>query len=185
MVNPPLPFMLLASTNRMSPPDGVQASPTTTPARLVRSAISPSLRILMPPRNSCTTSLVTTKRSSLPSARRRACLRQMGPIERFEQRRRGITAKIAADFVDFVEHENRIFGLSAADALDDLSRQRTDVSAPVTANFSFVMHAAKGQTNEFAAQSACNGFTERSLPHSRGADEAKNWTFHSRLEPAN
>src|SRR5439155_86969 len=79
MVKPPLPFMLLASTNRMSPPDGVQASPTTTPARLVRSAISPSLRILIPPRNSCTTSLVTTRRSCLPSARRRACLRQIVP----------------------------------------------------------------------------------------------------------
>src|SRR5207245_8733341 len=102
-------------------------------------------------------------------------------IEGLEERRRWITAKIAPDFVDFVEHENRIFGLSAADALDDLSRQRTDVSAPVTANFSFVMHAAKGQTNEFASQSACNGFAERGLPHSRGADEAKNWTFHSRL----
>ena len=79
IMKPPLPFMLLASTNRMSPPEGVQAKPTTTPARLVRSAISPSLRILMPPRNSCTISLVTTSLSVLPSAIRRACLRQMVP----------------------------------------------------------------------------------------------------------
>src|SRR5437016_2411001 len=106
-------------------------------------------------------------------------------IEGLEERRRWITAKIAADFVDFVEHENRIFGLSAADALDDLSRQGADVSAPVPANFSLVMHTAEGQTNEFASQSACDGFPERSLPHSRRPDEAKNGTFHSRLEPAN
>ena len=52
MVKPPLPFISLASTNRTSPPVGVQARPTATPARLVRSAISPSLRILIPPRNS-------------------------------------------------------------------------------------------------------------------------------------
>src|SRR5271166_1698368 len=33
MVKPPLPFILLASMNRMSPPAGVQASPTATPGR--------------------------------------------------------------------------------------------------------------------------------------------------------
>src|SRR5271157_1657641 len=35
MVNPPLPFMLLASTKSTSPPVGVHAKPTATPARLV------------------------------------------------------------------------------------------------------------------------------------------------------
>ncbi len=48
MVKPPLPFMVLASTNSTSPPEGVQARPNHTPARLVRSAISPSLADLDP-----------------------------------------------------------------------------------------------------------------------------------------
>ena len=84
MVKPPLPFILLASMKRMSPPVGVQASPTATPVRLVRSAISPSVRILMPPSMSvcCTSSVVTTSLSVLPSAMRRACLRQMVPMVR-------------------------------------------------------------------------------------------------------
>ena len=56
MVKPPLPFILLASMKSTSPPAGVQARPTATPARLVRSAISVSTRTLMPPRNSWMTS---------------------------------------------------------------------------------------------------------------------------------
>ena len=52
MVKPPLPFILLASMKRMSPPAGVQARPTATPGRLTRSATSVSTRTLMPPRNS-------------------------------------------------------------------------------------------------------------------------------------
>src|SRR5580692_4089438 len=79
MVKPPLPFMVLASINNTSPPDGVQARPTTTPDRFVRSAISPSLRTLIPPRNSWTTSLVTISLSVLPSARRRACFTRVVP----------------------------------------------------------------------------------------------------------
>src|SRR5438093_2633554 len=55
-------------------------------------------------------------------------------IERFQQRRRGVTAKIAPDFVDFIEHENWIFGFRAANSLDDLPRQRADIGAPMTAN---------------------------------------------------
>ena len=72
-------------------------------------------------------------------------------IERLQQRRRRITAKIAPDFVDFVEHEHWVFGFSAADALDDLPRQSADVSAPVAANFSFVVHTTQRQANELAA----------------------------------
>jgi hypothetical protein len=44
MVKLPLPFILLASMKRISPPAGVQASPTATPGRFTRSAISVSTR---------------------------------------------------------------------------------------------------------------------------------------------
>ena len=40
----PLPGTRAASTNRMSPPVGVQASPVATPGTLVRIATSPSKR---------------------------------------------------------------------------------------------------------------------------------------------
>src|SRR6266550_7570159 len=63
-------------------------------------------------------------------------------IEGLEERRRWITAKIAPDFIDFVEHENGVFSLSAANSLDDLSGQRADIGAPMTTNFSLVVHTA-------------------------------------------
>src|ERR1019366_3398169 len=67
MVNPPLPFIAVASTNRMSPPAGVHASPTTTPARLVRSAISVSTRTFSPPSISWMVWAGTTSLSFFPS----------------------------------------------------------------------------------------------------------------------
>src|SRR5581483_8304195 len=81
-------------------------------------------------------------------------------IERFQKSRRRIATKIAAYLVDFVQHEDRIVGLGAANALDDLPGQRSNVGPPVTANFRFVMHAAQGQTHELASQGSGNGLAE-------------------------
>ena len=64
-------------------------------------------------------------------------------VERFEQRRAGIAAKVRADFVDFVEHEHRVVAFGAAQALNDPARQRSNIRAPVTANFGFIAHAAQ------------------------------------------
>ncbi len=64
-------------------------------------------------------------------------------IERFQQRRSGVAAEVAADLVDFVEHENRIFGFRTANSLDNLSRQRPDVSAAMAANFRLIVHTAQ------------------------------------------
>ena len=103
-------------------------------------------------------------------------------IERFEQRRTRIAAEVAPDLVDFVEHEDRIFGLGAANALDDLSRQRADVSAAMAANLGFVVHAAQRDADELASQSARDRLAQRSLAHARRSDEAKDRAFHVRLQ---
>ncbi len=113
------------------------------------------------------------------SRKRRILLR----IERFEQSRSRIAAEIAPDFVDFVEHENRIFGLRAANALNNLSRQCADVSAAMAANFGFIMHAAQRQPHKLASQRPRNRFAQRSLAHARRSDEAQDRTFHIRLQP--
>ena len=83
MIRPLLPpGMRPASMNSTSPPTGVQASPTATPGRRVRSATS--------------SSGAETRRAEIgphglqrdfnlsepPSAMRRACLRQIVPISR-------------------------------------------------------------------------------------------------------
>jgi len=40
-------------------------------------------------------------------------------IEDLKQRGRGITPEIAAELVDFIEHEDGVVGLGPADALDN------------------------------------------------------------------
>ena len=99
-------------------------------------------------------------------------------IERFEQRRAGIAAEIASDLVDFVQHEDRIFRLRAADALDDLSGQSADVGAAMAADFRFIVHAAERDADELAAQGARDRLAERSLADSWRSDEAEDRTLH-------
>src|ERR1039458_2227887 len=72
-------------------------------------------------------------------------------IERFEQRRRRIAAEVASHLVNFIEHEDGVFGLRAPYALNDLAGQGSDVGAAVAANLGFVVHSAKRQTHELAA----------------------------------
>ena len=76
-----LPGMRVASTNRMSPPAGVHASPVTTPGTPVRCSSSSNSNRGWP-RNEVTMSGVTRAGSVSPSARRRATLRQTLAISR-------------------------------------------------------------------------------------------------------
>src|SRR6516225_9221717 len=94
----------------------------------------------------------------------------------------GITAKITAQFVDFVEHADRVVALRTADTLNDLSGQSADVGAAVTANFRFIVHAAKGNAHEFAAERTGDGLAERSLADAGRSDKAKDRTLHPRLQ---
>ena len=64
-------------------------------------------------------------------------------VKHFQQRRTRVAAKIRADLVDFVEHEDRIVALGAAQSLDHAARQRADVRAAMAANLRLVAHAAE------------------------------------------
>ena len=64
-------------------------------------------------------------------------------VQHLHQRRRRIAAEIASEFIHFVEHEDRIVRLRAAQALNDLARQRADVRPAMAANLGFVVHAAE------------------------------------------
>ena len=77
--------MRVASMKRMSPPFGVQASPTATPGSSVRSAISEKKR--SGPSSSRTFATVQTTGSVFPSVMARATLRQTRPISRSRFRR--------------------------------------------------------------------------------------------------
>src|SRR5487761_1787758 len=103
-------------------------------------------------------------------------------IEHFHQRRRRIAAEIAAELVDFVEHEYRIERLRAANPLNDLARQRADISAAMAADLSFVVHAAEGNADEFAAEGVSDRFPERGFAHAWRPEEAQDGTLHPGLE---
>ena len=77
----PEPGIAVASTNRTSPPAGVQASPVATPGWLVRRRVSEKNRRL-PSSSRARFSEIVTRRVSFPSAACRAILRQTVPISR-------------------------------------------------------------------------------------------------------
>ena len=98
-------------------------------------------------------------------------------VEHLEQRRRGVAAKIGAQLVDLVENEDRILGLGAAKALDDLAGERADVGAAMAADFRFVAHAAERHAHELAAERLGDRPRQRCLPDARRADEAQDRTL--------
>src|SRR5438270_3152899 len=105
-------------------------------------------------------------------------------IESFEQSRRRVAAEVATELVDFVEHEDGIVGLGAADALYDLSGQSADVSATMTADLGFIVQPTERHALELASQGARDGAAERGLAYSGRPDEAKDRPLHAGLQPA-
>src|SRR5712692_2337191 len=93
-----------------------------------------------------------------------------------------IATEIPADFIDFVQHKYRIFRFGPPNTLDNMPGQRSNIGTPVAANFCLIMHTAQRNTNELASQSACNGFSQRSLAHTRGSYKTKDGTFHPGLQ---
>ena len=78
MFSLPEPLETLASMKRISPPKGVHAKPVATPGTVVRSATS--LKYFCLPRNSSTSSVLTSKLSSSPAATLAATPRQTPAI---------------------------------------------------------------------------------------------------------
>ena len=103
-------------------------------------------------------------------------------VEDLQQRRCRVAAKIRAQLIDFIEHENRIARAGSPDILDDLAWQRPDVGSPVAANFGFVAHTAKRDADELPSHRFRNRTAQRSLPDSRRTDEAQNGGLALRLQ---
>src|SRR5208282_3214451 len=94
-------------------------------------------------------------------------------IEDFQQRRRWVAPKVAANFVHLVEHEDGVTRFRPADALNDLAGQRPDVSAPMAADFRLVVDAAQRHAEELAIQRAGDGLAQGSLAHPRRTYKAE------------
>ena len=103
-------------------------------------------------------------------------------IEHFEQRARRVTTKIRADFVDLVEHKNRIARAAAAQLLNDPARHRADVSAAMSADFRFITHPAETNPHKLAAESVGDGLTEAGLANARRPEKTKDRAVSLRIE---
>src|SRR5208337_602935 len=103
-------------------------------------------------------------------------------IEDLHERGRWIAAEVAAELVDLIEHAHGVICFGALQALNDLAGQRANISAAMAANFGFVVHAAKSDADEFAAEGTRDGFTQRGFTHARRPDEAKDRPLHAGLE---
>src|ERR1700674_5166506 len=89
------------------------------------------------------------------------------------------------EFIDFVEHEHGIAPAGLAHGLRNVARQRTDVCAPVTANFRLIVHAAQAHAPELEPDRFGNALAERSLAYARWTDEAKDGTAALGIEFSN
>src|SRR5262249_7792757 len=103
-------------------------------------------------------------------------------IEDFQQRRCRIATKIRSQLVDFVEHKDRIARSCPADVLDNLSGQRADVGAAMTADLSLVAHAAERNAYELAPHGVRDRPAERRLADAWRTDKTEDRSFTLRLQ---
>ena len=94
-------------------------------------------------------------------------------IEHLEQCGGRVAPEIHPELVDLVQHEDRVLGPGAAEALDDLPWQRADVRPAVTADLRFVTHAAERDPVELAPERPRDGLPQRRLADAGRADEAQ------------
>src|SRR4051812_19447517 len=98
-------------------------------------------------------------------------------VQDLEERRRRVAAEVHAHLVDFVEEEHRVRGTGFLQRLDDLARERADVSAAVAADLGFVTYAAQRTTYELLVQRAGDGLGERGLADAGRPGEAEDLAF--------
>src|SRR3989442_1205898 len=193
IVKPFPPFMMFASTKSTSPPDGVHASPTATPGCRVRSTISVSnlkLEQLHPVEERRRDGVQHVGRADEQNSRKIELdvkvvvpeVRVLLRVEHFKQSRGGVAAEVTADLVHLVQHEHRVSRLRPADALDDLSRQRSDVSPAMAADLRFVVNTPERHADEFPVERPGDRFPKRRLADARRAHKAEDGTFHLRLQ---
>src|SRR5579864_2063364 len=78
-------------------------------------------------------------------------------IEYLEQGCRWVAPVIAADLVDFVQHEERVERAGRLHGLEYAPRQRADVGAAMPAYLGLVMHAAQREPHELATKRRGDG----------------------------
>jgi len=93
-------------------------------------------------------------------------------IQDFQEGGGRIPAKVPTHLIDLVQHENWIVHARTAHGLNDASRQRTDVSPPVPAQFGLIVHTPQAESLESPPHGPRDRLTEAGLAYTGRADEA-------------
>src|SRR5690606_1740988 len=105
-------------------------------------------------------------------------------VEHLEQGRRRITAEVAAQLVDLVEHHDGVVGAGRLQALEDPSGHRTDVGPPVSLDLRLVAHPAQREAPELPAHRPGDAAPEARLADAGGTGEAEDRALVAGLELA-
>src|SRR5215475_408194 len=100
-------------------------------------------------------------------------------VEDFKQCGRRIAAEIHSEFVDFIQHYQRVHGSRLLHHLNNLARQSADVRPAMPSYFRFIANAAQTKAHKLATGCFGNRTTETGLPHAWRSNEAEDRTFGS------
>ncbi len=103
-------------------------------------------------------------------------------IEHFQQRRLRVTAEVAADLVDLVDHHDGVASSRVAQRAYDRARHRADVGTPMAADLGFVADAADREAHELTAHRTRDRLPERRLADAGRTDEAQDRAAQALLQ---
>src|SRR3972149_4992561 len=91
-------------------------------------------------------------------------------IEDLHQSGGRVALKTRAELIDFIQHEDGVSTAGLSNPLDDITRQRPDVGAPMTPDISLIVDPAKTLAHELTIHRPSDALPEGGLPYSRGTD---------------
>ena len=94
-------------------------------------------------------------------------------IEHLQQRRGRVALIVAAELVNLVEQQQRVFGACVRDRRHDAARHCADVGLSVAADLRLVVYAAEGYPRKLTVERACNGDRDGGLADTGRADKAE------------
>src|SRR5262245_7256507 len=105
---------------------------------------------------------------------KRGVLRRLQDIQ---QRCRSFTVQTSACLVDFIQHKDRVLGSGFPNPLDNIARERADISAAVSTDLCLVVDTTKTLAYEFSVHSSSDALPERRLSDTGRTDKTQDWTF--------
>src|SRR5688500_14058872 len=94
-------------------------------------------------------------------------------VKNFQYSGTRIATKIRTKVINLIQHMNGINRTRFLHRLNDLTRQRADISATMSTNLSFVSNASKRQAHKLAAGCSGDRLAQTRLSDSRWSDKTK------------